>query len=70
MKQPELNLEPNETLYVNKINDRVSLVELKESLLELFSQHGKVLDIVAKKNLKMRGQAFVVMESLEDAINA
>ena len=38
-------------------------LELRESLYYLFSQHGRVLDIVALKTMKMRGQAFVVFDT-------
>ena len=37
-------------------------VELKKSLYAIFSQFGPILDIVAMKTLKMRGQAFVVFQ--------
>ena len=36
--------------------------ELKKSLYAIFSQFGPILDIVAVKSLKMRGQAFVVFQ--------
>ena len=36
--------------------------ELKKSLYAIFSQFGPILDIVAMKTLKMRGQAFVVFQ--------
>ena len=38
------------------------LAELKKSLYAIFSQFGPILDIVAMKTLKMRGQAFVVFQ--------
>jgi RNA recognition motif-containing protein len=36
---------------------------LKQSLKTLFKQYGPVLDIVAHRSIRMRGQAFVTMES-------
>lgn len=36
----------------------------------LFSEYGTILDIVAKKSLKRKGQAFVVFETTESAQNA
>ena len=44
--------------------------ELKKSLYAIFSQFGPILDIVALKTLKMRGQAFVVFRDLPSATNA
>ena len=44
--------------------------ELKKSLYAIFSQFGPILDIVAMKTLKMRGQAFVVFKDISGATNA
>ena len=44
--------------------------ELKKSLYAIFSQFGVILDILAKKSLKMRGQAFVVFKEIASATNA
>lgn len=44
--------------------------ELKKSLYAIFSQFGPILDIVALKTLKMRGQAFVVFRDISGATNA
>lgn len=38
--------------------------------MEIFSEYGTVIDIVAKKNLKAKGQAFVVFEDAESAERA
>jgi RNA recognition motif-containing protein len=45
-------------------------VELKKSLYAIFSQFGNILDVVALKTLKMRGQAFVVFADIASATNA
>lgn len=45
-------------------------IELKKSLYAIFSQFGPILDIVALKTLKMRGQAFVVFQDISSATNA
>lgn len=44
--------------------------ELKKSLYAVFSQFGKILDIVACKTLKLRGQAWVVFDDVTAATNA
>ena len=36
----------------------------------IFSQFGQILDIVALKTLKMRGQAFVIFNDVNSASNA
>jgi RNA recognition motif-containing protein len=48
--------EPNQTIYINNINEKIKKNVLKKLLYMLFSQYGKVLQIVACKGLKMRGQ--------------
>jgi len=96
--QSRLKMEypPNNTLYVNNLNEKVKAegqtfelssipslslhlaswflyyryTELKKSLYAIFSQFGVILDILAKKSLKMRGQAFVVFKEIASATNA
>ena len=46
------------------------LSELKKSLYAIFSQFGQILDIVALKTLKMRGQAFVIFKEINSATKA
>ena len=45
-------------------------LDLKKHLYILFSQFGPVIDIVAMKTPKMRGQAFVVFREIPMATNA
>lgn len=44
--------------------------ELKSSLYAIFSQFGQILDVVALKTMKMRGQAFVAFKDINSATNA
>ena len=50
----------NNTIYLRNIPDSISKAQLKQSLYELSSEYGIVLDIVALKTERMRGQAFIV----------
>ena len=69
---------PNETLYIQNLNERVKLPSaytlltpvMKQSLEALFSTFGPVLSIVAHKNLRMRGQAFVSFQDKDTATRA
>ena len=45
-------------------------VALKQQLFELFSQYGNIVEIVALKTLKMRGQAFIVYRDVRSATSA
>lgn len=44
--------------------------ELKRSLYCLFSQYGRIVDIVALKTPKLRGQSWVVFSEVTSASNA
>jgi len=59
-----------ETLYVNNLNEKISPKVMKETLKNLFRQYGIVLEVVAHRSLRMRGQAFVAMTDREAAARA
>ena len=59
-----------ETLYINNLNEKISTKVLKETLKNLFRQYGVVLDVVAHRNLRMRGQAFIAMTDRDAAARA
>lgn len=61
---------PNNTIYINNLNEKVKKDDLKKSLYAIFSQFGQILDIVALKTLKMRGQAFVIFKEVTAATTA
>ncbi|PBP17752.1 RNA recognition domain-containing protein [Diplocarpon rosae] len=58
---------PNATVYVRNLEERIKLPTISSSLKELFSEYGTVLDVVAKGNLKAKGQAFVVFDNVASA---
>lgn len=64
------HVKPNQTIYINNLNERIKKQELRKSLYAMFSQFGTVLDVVALKTLSMRGQAFVVFKDVLSATNA
>merc|ERR1712136_373205 len=66
----KMEVQPNNTVYVNNLNEKVKMDDLKKSLYAIFSQFGQILDIKAGKSLKMRGQAFVIFKDLSGATNA
>ncbi|KXS19085.1 RNA-binding domain-containing protein [Gonapodya prolifera JEL478] len=61
---------PNQTLYVSNLNDKINKEVLRRTLFHLFSPYGRVLDVVALKTGKMRGQAHVVLEGIPQATGA
>jgi len=67
---PEPEEQASETLYIQNLNERIQIPVLKASLRGLFKTYGEVLDVVAHKNLRMRGQAFVSFASADIAKKA
>lgn len=57
-------------VYVRNLEERVKIDTVKESLQQIFSEYGNIIDIVAKTNLKAKGQAFIVFDKPESAIAA
>jgi U1 small nuclear ribonucleoprotein A len=59
-----MDLRPNHTIYVQNLNEKVKKEELRKAVYMLMSQFGQVLDVVALKTMKMRGQCFVVFKEI------
>ena len=57
-------------MQVKNLEERIKPDQLKEALTEIFSEYGNVIDLVAKTNLKAKGQAFVVFDETEAAERA
>merc|ERR1712029_960347 len=66
----KMDVRPNHTIYINNLNEKIKKDDLKKSLYAIFSQFGTILEIVALKTLKMRGQAFVVFKDVTAASTA
>lgn len=62
---------PNQTLYITNLpSSKIQKSDLRISLYTLFSTYGPVLDVVALRTAKMRGQAHVVFRDIETATQA
>merc|ERR1719432_334734 len=70
MAPPISDLPPNQTLYVNNLNDKINTETLKKSLREVFAAFGGIIDIIAMKSLKRRGQAWIIFKETSAATNA
>ena len=57
-------------MQVKNLEESIKVEQLKEALTEIFSEYGNIIDLVAKKNLKAKGQAFVVFDDQEAAARA
>ena len=55
---------------VKNLEERIKPDQLKEALTEIFSEYGNVIELVAKTNLRAKGQAFVVFDETEAAERA
>lgn len=62
---------PNQTLYVTNLpSAKIKKEDLRTALYMLFSTYGAVLDVVALKTIKMRGQAHIVYKDIQTATQA
>ena len=61
---------PNQTIYVRNLNEKKNPKALIRNLKTIFSQFGKISDIRAKKNLSLKGQAFIIFEDMTGAKKA
>ncbi|KAK6510927.1 U2 snRNP complex subunit msl1 [Arthrobotrys conoides] len=64
------SIPPNQTLYISNLNDKIHKPDLKIALYTLFSTYGVVLDVIALKTAKMRGQAHVAFRDIAGASSA
>lgn len=68
--EAELPSNASPTLYIQNLNEKVKNPIMKATLENLFSNYGKVLSVVAHTNVRMRGQAFVSLDSPDVADKA
>lgn len=61
---------PVTTVYAHNLEERIKSPELVEALTEIFSEYGTIIDLVAKTNLKAKGQAFIVFDNADSAAKA
>ncbi|KAI9092909.1 hypothetical protein DFS34DRAFT_643561 [Phlyctochytrium arcticum] len=68
-KQPPPT-QPCQTLYIRNLPETRAIQSLETALKALFSQYGEVLHIRLRRNISMRGQAFVTFTNEESATKA
>ena len=62
-------IQPNNTIYINNLNEKVKVDKLKAALNAMFSQFGPILDVIAGRSKKLRGQAWIVFQEIDSASN-
>lgn len=66
-----MSIPPNQTLYVRNLpSAKIKKEDLRTALYMLFSTYGPVLDVVALKTTKMRGQAHIVYRDIQTSTQA
>jgi RNA recognition motif-containing protein len=58
------------SVYASNLNESTPIADLTVSLREVFLEFGTIIDVVAKKSLRRKGQAFIVFDTAENAANA
>ena len=66
----EQRVQPNQSLYLQNLPEKLQKPDLKRSLYMLFSTFGPILDVTAVKSSKMRGQAHVLFRDIHAATQA
>jgi U2 small nuclear ribonucleoprotein B'' len=66
----ENSIPPNHTLYVNNLNGKIKKQQIRKSLYNLFVAYGRVVGVIAIKGIKMRGQAFIVFDDIQNSTTA
>ncbi|KUJ22378.1 RNA-binding domain-containing protein, partial [Mollisia scopiformis] len=62
---------PNQTLYITNLpSSKIQKPDLRIALYMIFSTYGPVLDVVALRTTKMRGQAHIVFRDAQTATQA
>jgi len=61
---------PNQSLYIQNLNEKLQKNDLRRNLYMLFSTYGPVLDVNALRTSKMRGQAHVLFRDAQTATQA
>ena len=57
----------NETLYLRNLDEKIHPDRLRSILYSCFSRFGSVLDIVCSRRNKLRGQAWIVFRTADQA---
>merc|ERR1711981_1339961 len=70
MKEIDESIEPCNTLFINNLNEKKHPSTIKNSLEAVFLQFGTIVDIIAMKSMKRRGQAYISFENKEEASKA
>lgn len=65
-----MDIPPQHTIYVSNLYEKLNKEELKKCMYALFSQFGKILDVVALKTFRLRGQSWIVFSDVAAATNA
>lgn len=62
---------PNNTLYLNNLNEKLKRKRLQDSLRAVFKQFGDITDIYCwPKSLTRKGQAWVIFRDVGSAVKA
>ncbi|KAJ2548742.1 hypothetical protein EV175_004711, partial [Coemansia sp. RSA 1933] len=61
---------PSKTLYIRNLRESTKIPVLVKALKTLFETYGDIVEVRARHSIRMRGQAFVVFNSIDDATRA
>ena len=65
-----MDIPPSQTIYIKNLPEKLHKDALRQALYAAFCQFGPVMDVVAMKGHKLRGQAWVAFKDVTAATNA
>ncbi|KAK6588136.1 U1 snrnp [Cryptosporidium xiaoi] len=66
-KTPDSPIKRSNTIYINNLNERIPISELKEGLNHFFSKFGVISSIKCLNSFYRRGQAWISFENVDSA---
>jgi len=64
------HIKPNQTIYVNNLNEKIKPDEVNKALYLVFGQFGNIVEVHCTQKGMLRGQAWVVFDKIESASRA
>lgn len=62
--------QPNHTIYIQNLNEKINLKYLRMELENILSPYGPIHNMILKRRLALKGQAFIIFDTIDSAKRA